>query len=376
MRSKLYILAAVGTLVLGLAGMFSLAEVTSAQDAPTRSEEPVGTRTSASVNPNASAFEVAQAMSAQPGLVTGANFVTVPVANTTAGVITTGYPGFPINGGSYAILSTGRADMSSISTNLGGGNVRGNTDFDVTILQIDLAVPEGNNCLSFDFRFLSREWPVFVDSKYNDAFIAEIGVSTWTTSGSSIIAPNNFAFDPNGNVVSINATGPALMNAANAAGTPFSSYGASAVVRARTPINSGAQVLYLSIFDQGDQILDSVVFLDNLITFSADPSACTLGVVDVPPEAFAGFCDSPLTAGAVVGEVTSDTRIYWAPGKVSPTGSIAAGRRYWVLGVDATGEYYKIWYECGYLWLPVGVMAPAFGDPVWQGAPLPTRVVN
>jgi hypothetical protein len=367
---KLSLVWLVGALILSVAG------VASAQDAPTRSEEAAVTRNAASVNPSASAFEVAQAMSAQPGLVSSANFATVPVANTTAGVISTGYPGFPVDGGSYAILSTGRANMSSISTNLGGGNIRGNTDYDVTILQINLAVPEGNNCLSFDFRFLSNEWPNFVGTQFNDAFIAEIGASTWTTSGSSIIAPNNFAFDPNGNVVSINATGPALMNAANAAGTPFSSFGASGIVRARSPINSGAQVLYLSIFDQGDNILDSVVFLDNLTTFATDEGGCTAGVVDLPPEAFAGFCDLPLTRNAVVGEVTSTTRIYWEPGKVSPTGSIAAGQRYWVLGVDATGEYYKIWYECRYLWLPVGVMAPAFGDPVWQGEPLPTTVVE
>lgn len=373
---KLSLLVVVGALILGVGGIFGSVKVTSAQDSPGRSAEPAGTRRSATVNPNASAFEVAQAMSAQPGLVTGANFSTVPVANTTAGVISTGYPGFPVDGGSYAILSTGRADMSSISTDLGGGNIRGDTDFDVTILQINLAVPEGNNCLSFDFRFLSNEWPGFVGTQFNDAFIAEIGASTWTTSGSSIIAPNNFAVDPNGNVVSINATGPALMNAANAAGTPFSSYGASGIVRARSPINSGAQVLYLSIFDQGDNILDSVVFLDNMNTFVAPEGGCTVGVVDLPPEVFAGFCDLPLTANAVVGEVTSDTRIYWAPGQISPTGSIPAGRRYWVLGVDATGEYYKIWYECQYLWLPVGVMGPAFGDPVWQGTPLPTTVVE
>jgi len=47
---------------------------------------------------------------------------------------------------------------------------------------IDLAVPRGANCLSFDFRFLSEEFPEFVHDLYNDAFIAEVGRSDWDAS--------------------------------------------------------------------------------------------------------------------------------------------------------------------------------------------------
>ena len=49
--------------------------------------------------------------------------------------------------------------------------------------------------------------------QYNDAFIAELDNSTWTTSGSAISAPNNFAFDSSNNVVSINSTGLGGMSA-------------------------------------------------------------------------------------------------------------------------------------------------------------------
>lgn len=111
-----------------------------------------------------------------------------------------------------------------------------------------------------------------------------------------------------------------------------------------------------------------------LIALTSQLANITCTVVTAPETLT--FCAQPLTANAVVGEVTSTTRYFWDPGKISPTGSIAAGQRYWVLGVDETGEYYKIWYECRYLWLPVGVMGPAFGDPVWNGAPLPTTVVD
>jgi Bacterial Ig-like domain (group 1) len=105
------------------------------------------------------------------------------------------------------------------NTNDGGGNVRGNTDMDVSILKIDLSVPSTANCLTFDFRFLSEEYPGYVATQFNDAFIAELDSSTWTTSGSTISAPNNFAFDSSNNVVSINSTGLGGMSAAGGAGT-------------------------------------------------------------------------------------------------------------------------------------------------------------
>jgi len=64
-------------------------------------------------------------------------------------------------------------------------------------------------------------------------------------------------------VISINATGPVAMNAANAAGTTYD--GATPLLSASTQITPGTHSLYLSIFDQGDQVLDSAVFIDNLI---------------------------------------------------------------------------------------------------------------
>src|SRR5262249_46918077 len=103
----------------------------------------------------------------------------------------------------------------------GGGSARGNSDFDVSILKIDLSVPPSANCVAFDFRFLSEEYPGYVGSLFNDAFVAELDSSTWTTSGSTISAPDNFAFDSSHNVVSINSTGIGGMSAANGAGTPF-----------------------------------------------------------------------------------------------------------------------------------------------------------
>ncbi len=171
----------------------------------------------ATISPS-SASAIAGAITVDPTVVTGASFVSKPPSGTPDAVSTTPLESFPTDGSSYGILTTGDATLASqpqsnfASVNDGGGNVRGNTDYDVSILKIDLSVPGGDNCLTFDFQFLSEEWPTFVGSAFNDAFIAELDSSTWTTSGSNISAPNNFAFDPDGNVISINATGPATMN--------------------------------------------------------------------------------------------------------------------------------------------------------------------
>lgn len=220
-------------------------------------------------NDAAGATALAAAMTASPANVTGASFDAVPPSGTPHG-ISDGLNEFPTNGPTFAIMTSGDVNLAddpntsdSSGANLGGGNVRGDTDFDVTILKVNVNVPVGANCLRFDFKFLSDEFPEYVNTEYNDAFIAELDSSTWTTSGSTISAPNNFAFDPSGNVVSINSSGNTAMSLAEASGTTYD--GATPLLSAATQVTPGAHALYLSIFDQGDQIYDSAVFLDNLV---------------------------------------------------------------------------------------------------------------
>lgn len=216
------------------------------------------------------------------GSLIGASFVALPPQGTPHGIGTSGLGGFPTSGNEFVILTTGSAALanqpnnsSSSGVELGGGSVRGNSDRDVSILRIDLNVPLGANCLSIDFRFFSEEYPEYVGSGFNDAFIAELNSSTWTTNGSQISAPNNFAFDPSGAPITINAVGATGMTAADAAGTTYD--GATPILTASTPIAPGANTLFLSIFDQGDNAFDSAVFLDRMVLGTAGSGGCQPG---------------------------------------------------------------------------------------------------
>jgi hypothetical protein len=202
-------------------------------------------------------------------------------------VSTTALGGFATNGADYGILTTGDATLADQPNNsdsdgvgLGGDNgttVRGDNDFDVTVLQVNLTVPANVNCMTVDFRFLSEEYPEFVGGSVNDAFVAELDTSDWTTDATTaeVTAPHNFAFDQNGNPITVNAAGAATMTAGDAIGTTYD--GATPLLAASTPVTSGAHSLFLSIFDQGDDIYDSAVFLDN-VRFSNRPTGtCVTG---------------------------------------------------------------------------------------------------
>jgi hypothetical protein len=89
-----------------------------------------------------------------------------------------------------------------------------------------------------------------------------------------------------------------------------------------------------------------------------------------------GDCASPLTETSVVGAFVQDALVYAEPGVSSaPAIILPAGKTAWVLGVDASGQYYKIRWACQYLWVEVSTLGPNFDD-VWNGHPLPTTVVE
>ncbi len=179
---------------------------------------------------------------------------------------------FPTEGNSFAILSSGYAesaddpnDTESLSGTLEGiYNSQGN---DLVQLDVTLKVPSDMNCASFDFAFYSEEFPEFVGSQFNDGFTAEFGESNLSVMNDQIVAPQNFAFDTVGNVVSVNT----VFGVSADTGTTYD--GGTTLLRAHTAVAPNSEVRFVfSVQDLGDSIYDSAVFLDKF--FWSQDSQC------------------------------------------------------------------------------------------------------
>ena len=213
----------------------------------------------------------------------GADFIILPPRGNPAGTSDRKVAKFPTRGTHFSILSSGNVKASKrknttgdLSHNNQGPVVRGTRD--AVMLRVQFRVPEGKNCLQFDFKFLSEEFPEFVDSEFNDAFIAELDKTTWDSNRDDPIveSPRNFAKTVDGDPIRVNQVGDARVKRRWARGTTYDA--ATRTLRARTSVKPGKKHrLFLSIFDQGDRQYDSAVFLDGL-KFK-DRSNCTSGVV-------------------------------------------------------------------------------------------------
>ena len=217
-----------------------------------------------------SAGQLAAALANGSNVITGAEYIEGPPSGAAVLVGTREIAGFPREGESFALMSTGVAgnaynsnDQPDLSSDFGRPSTRSNAIYDVTVLKVDITVPAAANCLlGVDFRFFSEEYPEYVGSSYNDAFLAEVDESTWTVTGNEIDAPGNFAFDQQGNPITINAAGAASMTAELAAGTTYD--GGTDLLTAAAPLTPGRHSLYFSLFDNGDGSYDSTVMIDNI----------------------------------------------------------------------------------------------------------------
>jgi hypothetical protein len=87
-------------------------------------------------------------------------------------------------------------------------------------------------------------------------------------------------------------------------------------------------------------------------------------------------CTPSLTAGAVVGQITQTTVAHFAPSLDAATTTVLpAGQTWWVLGTDASGDWYKILVSCEDVWVPASALGPNF-DAVWGGAALPGNALQ
>jgi hypothetical protein len=220
------------------------------------------------------------------------------------GVGSTPVAGFPTNGSTYAIISSGNAALADDPNDSGGSGEDwgvpatpiGPDVYDYQVVRIDLG-PASGNCLAFDFKFLSEEYPEYVNSGFNDAFIAQL--NTWAVTADpasqTVIAPGNFAAGA-GDVISVDGAGPSAMTEAMAAGSTYD--GSTLPLIARTPVTpGGTNSLYLTIFDQGDGILDSTAFVDNVRYETQPPGQCKSLAVD-PFEGVTGVVVTPGTTGS------------------------------------------------------------------------------
>jgi hypothetical protein len=247
----------------------------------------------ADITPTRNADALGDAMEPAGTAIAEAEFITFPPTGPggqePVAVSTTPLPGFPRVGLTFPVLTTGDANdvvAPNRTGNLGsdlGGPPYSDTAYDVTILRVLADVPTGANCVSFDFKFLSEEFPEFVNSTFNDGFLAEIGQTNWTTNGSQVVAPNNIAFDSDGNRLTVNSTGDQAVERYRAIGTTYDA--STRVLRAVSPLNpdqieNGRVNLFFSIFDQGDRIYDSAVFIDNLVIENRPQCGTGAGLID------------------------------------------------------------------------------------------------
>ena len=261
---------------------------------------------SAAVTPDRTAGDLSTALS-NSAAVTGAAFTALPPLGNPAAVADSPFSDFPQAGTSFAILSSGDAvHVDPDATPNGGENgsfeptdgPRAGVN-DLVTLRVDLTVPESANCALLSFRFLTDEEP---GAEFNDGFIAELDTNDWSiqpatgTEPSSIDAPHNFAFDANGNVISINSPGSAALRPEGAIGTGLIS--GTARLTAATPVSPGTHSVYLSLFDFVDDIVDSAVLLDDLHLENRAPGGCTAGVVPDDKTAPTVRITSPFDHGA------------------------------------------------------------------------------
>ncbi len=139
-------------------------------------------------------------------------------------------------------------------------------------LHLTIQVPTNAHSFSFDFNFMSAEYPEWVGTAFNDTFLVELTSMAYT---------GNISFDSAGNRVSINngffticPVGPAgCTGSAELAGTGFEGTigGGTGWLTTTSPVVPGETItLRFIIFDEGDNIYDSAALIDNF-RWGADP---------------------------------------------------------------------------------------------------------
>ena len=148
------------------------------------------------------------------------------------------------------------------------------TVYDYTEWVLKLKVPTNVQAFSFEFNFMSSEYPEWVGSKFNDKFLAILDSKKFK---------GNVSFDSKGSCISINNAFFTVCNkcAGGDTGLLGTGYeggvgGGTGWLTTTSPVTPGETItLRFIVFDEGDHILDSAVILDN---FRWQTTAATGGV--------------------------------------------------------------------------------------------------
>lgn len=205
-----------------------------------------------------------------------------------AATVRSGWGGIaPTRGTSFAVLSTGQSGNDATSSEPGVDlGVPGLAD-DVVTLRFTVTVPSGYNRMSFDYNFLSAEYPDFniIGGLFNDTFTVRVTDRAGSRLAFPAITVNDSEFQPAAETI-LGPVHPFLLYVDDPRGvdTTFRTgllmdAGITDFQRADIGIVGGGPVtVELQIRDLGDGLLDSAIILDNLSFAAAE-------VVDpMPPE--------------------------------------------------------------------------------------------
>ena len=133
---------------------------------------------------------------------------------------------------------------------------------DYISLKFEIVVPTNALALSYDFNFMSGEYPIYVCTSFDDTFLAMLDSQEFD---------GNISFDDQGRPVTINIGffdvcngGANCTGGADLAGTGFEENGGTGWLHTIAPVTPGERItLTFHLFDEGDSVFDSLVVLDN-----------------------------------------------------------------------------------------------------------------
>jgi hypothetical protein len=185
-------------------------------------------------------------------------------------------PGYVVPQSGTNFNNTFANPLPNVPGKMGCSQGQPSTVNDYTELVLKLKAPTNANSFSFNFYFMSAEYPEFVCTMFNDEFLV------LQESKNEFMTPTNIAFDMNKNPVTINngfftvCTNGGTPNTNNCTkpvsdlmGTGYELQsppigGGTGWLTTTAPVTPGEDVtLHFIIFDEGDGILDSAVLIDN-----------------------------------------------------------------------------------------------------------------